>query len=200
LVQTPLPACGIEFFGDFRSELDVGLRKASPAQSGQLSVDICRVVNKYCLSIKMDKMTITKVGLAVLDHDRLLLVRKRGGNFYILPGGKPELGENDFDTLSREIWEELGCGLAVERLVFLGAFFDEAAGMPGVKVTIRLYAGQLIGSPAPQAEIEDLKWWARTEQNEPSLAPSLRNSILPFLCQTAPGVSPQLTRNAESFS
>jgi 8-oxo-dGTP diphosphatase len=125
---------------------------------------------------------ITKIGLAVLDGDRLLLVKKRNSDFYILPGGKPEQGETDLDTLSRELDEELGCSVATDHLVFLGAFSDDAAGMPGVTVTVRLYAGDLIGTPVPRSEIDSVLWWTRTRFEDPSLAPSLRNSILPFLC------------------
>jgi 8-oxo-dGTP diphosphatase len=126
---------------------------------------------------------ILKIGLAVLEHDRLLLVRKRGSSLYILPGGKPELGETDGQTLAREIEEELGCSVSEDGLVFLGAFSDEAAGMPGVTVTVRLYAGTLTGTPAPRAEIDRVLWWKRTRYQDSRLAPSLRNSILPFLCQ-----------------
>jgi 8-oxo-dGTP diphosphatase len=125
---------------------------------------------------------ILKIGLAVMDGDRLLLVKKRESKFYILPGGKPEQGESDTETLSREIDEELGCGIAPDRLLFLGTFSDEAAGIPNVRVTIRLYAGALIGTPMPHSEIDSVLWWPRMQHQEPTLAPSLRNSILPFLC------------------
>ncbi|WP_457489191.1 NUDIX domain-containing protein, partial [Tardiphaga sp. P5_C10] len=54
---------------------------------------------------------IVKIGLAVTDGARLLLVRKRGGRSYILPGGKPEQGESDFQALAREVEEELGCSI-----------------------------------------------------------------------------------------
>src|SRR5436309_14809203 len=122
---------------------------------------------------------ITKIGLAVMDGDRLLLVRKRGSDFLILPGGKPERNETDAQTLSRELEEELGCRLVSDQLKFLGTFSDEAAGMPGVKVTIKLYAGALIGTPIARAEIESIVWWPRTGHQESTLAPILRNSILP---------------------
>jgi 8-oxo-dGTP diphosphatase len=124
---------------------------------------------------------ILKIGLVVIDGDRLLLVKKRDLEFYILPGGKPKQGESDIETLSREIDEELGCGIASDQLWFLGTFSDEVAGMPDAKVTIRLYAGALIGTPSPRSEIDSLVWWPRTEYKEQTLAPSLRNSILPFL-------------------
>jgi 8-oxo-dGTP diphosphatase len=124
---------------------------------------------------------ITKIGLALMDGDRVLLVRKRGSDFLILPGGKPEKNETDVQALSRELDEELGCHLVCDRLTFLGTFSDEAAGMPGVNVTVRLYAGSVVGIPTPQAEIDSIVWWTPTGQHHSPLAPSLKNSILPFL-------------------
>ena len=139
---------------------------------------------------------ITKIGLAVMDGDRVLLVKKRGSDFLILPGGKPEKNETDAQTLSRELDEELGCRVS-EQLTFLGAFSDEAAGMPGVKVTVRLYAGSIVGTPIPHAEIDSLVWWTPTGQHHSMLAPSLRNSILPFLNSNFfAGSQPQQLTNA----
>ena len=53
--------------------------------------------------------------------------------------------------------------------------------MPDVKVTIRLYAGPVVGTPIPHAEIDSIVWWTPTEHHHSVLAPSLKNSILPFL-------------------
>jgi 8-oxo-dGTP diphosphatase len=124
---------------------------------------------------------IIKIGLALIDKNRVLLVKKRGSDFLILPGGKPEKNETDAQTLSRELEEELGCRLVSDQLTFLGTFSDEAAGMPGVKVTIRLYGGSVVGTPIPHAEIDSIVWWKPTEHHHSLLAPSLKNSILPFL-------------------
>jgi len=143
---------------------------------------------------------ITKIGLALKDGDRVLLVKKRGSNFLILPGGKPEKSETDVQALSREIDEELGCFVPVDQLTFLGTFSDQAAGMPDVTVTIRLYAGSVVGTPVPQAEIDCLVWWTPTERNDSLLAPSLRNSILPFLSSSNffSRNQPQASTNAAS--
>jgi 8-oxo-dGTP diphosphatase len=127
---------------------------------------------------------IIKIGLAVVQGDSLLLVRKWGTSFYILPGGKPESGEDDLAALAREIDEELGCDLDLTRVQYLGAFQDRAAGQPNVQVTVRLYAGTLIGHPSPQAEIEQLIWFNPRTGEATELAPSLTNSIVPYLVQS----------------
>jgi 8-oxo-dGTP diphosphatase len=123
---------------------------------------------------------IVKIGLAVTDGNRVLLVKKRGGQRFILPGGKPEIGEQDLDTLRREIQEELGCDIESNSVEFVGSFTDAAADLVGVTVTVRLYKGHLIGKPSPKSEIETLRWVSNCE-DEGSLAPSLRNQILPFI-------------------
>lgn len=142
---------------------------------------------------------ILKIGLAVLDGERVLLVKKRDSDVYILPGGKPEQGETDVETLSREIDEELGCSIASDRLLFLGTFSDVVAGTPGTRVTIRLYAGTLVGTPSPHSEIDSLLWWTRSNFEAPALAPSLRNSILPFLCAGNSGQTVQASKNSTSL-
>jgi 8-oxo-dGTP diphosphatase len=130
------------------------------------------------------QQTIVKVGLAVMHENRLLLVRKRGGKSYILPGGKLEAGENDLEALVREIDEELGCALDRETLVFLGAFSDVAADLTNTLVVVRLYGAQLVGAPKPKSEIECLTWFAPDLSEPVTLAPSIQNQILPFLQST----------------
>jgi 8-oxo-dGTP diphosphatase len=125
---------------------------------------------------------IVKIGLAVTIENRLLLVRKKGGESYILPGGKPELGEDDRQALIREIEEELGCGIDLDTFSYLGSFSDIAADLLNTTVTVRLYTAGLIGSPSPQSEIEKLAWFRPDAESDLSLAPSLQNHIVPFLC------------------
>jgi 8-oxo-dGTP diphosphatase len=124
---------------------------------------------------------IVKIGLAVTKDKKLLLVRKRGGTSYILPGGKPECGEDDLQALLREIDEELGCGLDLGSLSYLGSFSDVAADLQNTVVTVRLYSAELTGSPDPRAEIEHIAWLSPVAMETVTLAPSLLNSIVPFL-------------------
>ena len=126
--------------------------------------------------------------LAVIEDGRFLLVRKRGSRVYILPGGKPEAGEDDAATLGREIGEELGCGIEGGSLHYVGTFSDAAADAPeGTLVHVKLYAGKLAAPPVPSAEIEELLWLEPGARTRPDLAPSLVRRILPSLLDSGGG-------------
>ena len=127
---------------------------------------------------------IIKIGLAAFQGDHMLLTRKAGSVLFILPGGKPEAGEDDERTLTREIDEELGCQIdSFEGLQPLGTFTDVAADATGTVVHVRLYAGLLVGSPIPQSEIEEVRWVDVFRPGRLPMAPSLINFIIPYLAR-----------------
>jgi len=64
------------------------------------------------------------VGIA-LNGDRVLLHRAEKDDFWALPGGRGELLEPSKDTLKREMQEELGVDVTVERLVWVVENFFE---------------------------------------------------------------------------
>lgn len=121
---------------------------------------------------------ITKIGLATIVAGRLLVVRKRGKSSFILPGGKPEHGENDLEALAREIEEELGCSFSQPQ--FEGRFEDRASEMKDTRVVVLLYSASLEGDPIPQSEIEELAWIAIQEPPNIDVAPSISNQIIPY--------------------
>lgn len=124
-------------------------------------------------------MIVEVVGAVVRDGaGRLLVVRKRATQRFMLPGGKPEPGEDDLAALARELAEELGVRLTSARP--LGVFEAPAANEPGRTVRSRPYAAEIEGDPACAAEIEDLRWIDPQALDVP-LAPVLEREILPAI-------------------
>jgi 8-oxo-dGTP diphosphatase len=123
--------------------------------------------------------TVFKVGLAIIADGRLLLVRRARSPILILPGGKPEPGETELETLQREVHEELST--SVEKPEFFGAFSDRSADDPNRIVRIHLYSGALSAIPSPSSEIADLVWATAAEAAKLPIAPSISNKIIPFL-------------------
>src|ERR1700749_1716667 len=82
------------------------------------------------------------------DAGRVLLVRKRGTKTFMQPGGKRDVGEDDIAALSREIVEELGCGVVPASIRPLGEFNAAAAHEPGFRVQASLYRIEVTGDIA----------------------------------------------------
>jgi len=99
---------------------------------------------------------INVVAVAIVRHEHLLVVRKQSGGKWILPGGKPEAGESEVETVRREVDEELSC--CVFDLQPLGQFVDQAAHQSGARVWLTVYTGRLDGTPRPGGEIDRLRW------------------------------------------
>ncbi|WP_262272508.1 MULTISPECIES: NUDIX hydrolase [Microvirga] len=110
----------------------------------------------------------------------VLLVRKRGTESFMQPGGKREPGEGDLDALDRELREELGCGLVPGSVTGLGTFEAPAANEPGRRVRAALYAVRLAGALVCRAEIEEYAWVDPREPGEAPLAPLTRDTVLPL--------------------
>jgi 8-oxo-dGTP diphosphatase len=122
------------------------------------------------------------------QRGHVLLVRKRGTESFMQPGGKREPGESDLDALARELREELGCGVVPGSTKKLGVFEAPAANEPGQRVQATIYAAELSGGIACQAEIEDHTWIDPREPGDTPLAPLTRDTILPLALSLNDGV------------
>ncbi len=120
-----------------------------------------------------------KYGLAIVRSKKLLVVRKNNTSIFLLPGGKPEKGEDMKKTLSREIKEELDAILILNSIRYYGVFEDIAANEPNTFIKIILAIGDIKGDLKPSSEIKEIMWIGSDYQI--NLASSIKNKILPAL-------------------
>ena len=127
-------------------------------------------------------MALIRTVAAVLcdDQGRVLLVRKRGTDTFIQPGGKREPGEDSLQTLARELAEEVGVGLR-PGAIRLGEFEDVAVNEAGARVQAEVFLASVDGTPSAGAEIGELAWVDPAAPGERKIAPLSRWQILPML-------------------
>ena len=129
----------------------------------------------------MDAAPIRIVAALIRDDaGRVLLVRKRGTSAFMQPGGKRDGGEDDVAALSREIAEELGCGVLAGSIRSLGEFDAVAANEPGFRVQASLYGVDVTGEIAPRREIDETIWIDPAAPPDIVLAPLTRDHVLPL--------------------
>jgi 8-oxo-dGTP diphosphatase len=114
------------------------------------------------------------------EAGRLLLVRKRGTETFMQPGGKCEPGEDDVTALTRELDEELGCRVIRNSVAPLGTFECVAANERDRRLHAAVYAVNITGNIAAQAEIDEIVWIDPSSPPDIVLAPLTRDHVLPL--------------------
>lgn len=118
--------------------------------------------------------------LLIGPDGRTLLVRKRGTEAFMQPGGKIEPHERPAHALARELEEELGLVIDPAHATFLGPFSAPAANEPGFVVQAELFLLTIDADVRPAAEIEEVRWIDPATDGQLTLAPLTRDVILPF--------------------
>ena len=122
--------------------------------------------------------------LLIAGDGRTLLVRKRGTEAFMQPGGKIEAHEQPLQALVRELQEELGLIVDPAQASYLGVFAAPAANEPGFTVEAEVFLMPIEQAVSPEAEIEEVLWLDPHQEAQVPLAPLTRDLILPFYCNS----------------
>jgi hypothetical protein len=110
--------------------------------------------------VTSDAVVVVAAVVVLDEHRCVLTVRKSGTKRFMLPGGKPELGEDLRATAIRELAEEVGLELSADDLLDWGVHTDVAANEPDTTVRAGVYAWsqRAVATLQPAAEIAELRW------------------------------------------
>ena len=121
------------------------------------------------------------VAAAVLHDQRLLIVSKQAApDVFYLPGGKPDPGEAEVETLTRELTEELGVQ-PVEPVPYL--VVEAQAALEKVPMRLSIYRCSLSLPPVRAAEIAFVGWTDGADEYVPRLASAIGGVLAPQLKQ-----------------
>lgn len=135
-------------------------------------------------SFFMSKTIRIAAALLIEPNGQTLLVRKRGTQAFMQPGGKIDAGEKPAEALARELHEELGLIIEPSDAVYLGNFSAPAVNEPGYTVEAELFQVTIDEPVSPAAEIEEVRWIDPATDGDLILAPLTRDLILTFYRQS----------------
>ncbi len=114
-----------------------------------------------------------KAAALIIRDKKMLLVFKGSIGLWIFPGGKYEKGETTRQCLEREMKEELDAG--IENHAYFGTTLDEIKEKPGEHIAVIGFLCDLTGTPKPQEEIMQAKWFTHGEiLDSKTISPSIK--------------------------
>ncbi len=125
---------------------------------------------------------VVSVGL-IVQNNTLLLVRSRDYETFSLPGGKPEHGESTYETLRRELQEELCIDTGLCSTRYIGRFVADSYDKTRYDKVI-LYSYLITNvhkQPEASAEIKELACLDIEIMRKSKLAPAIQHKYIPWL-------------------
>ncbi|UGY94673.1 NUDIX hydrolase [Streptomyces gobiensis] len=109
---------------------------------------------------------IDTVAWIQLREGRILGTRSYGKELFYIPGGKRHEGENDVQTLVREVEEELTVTLLAQSARHFGTY-EAAADGHGLGATVRMacYTADFQGTVTASGEIEEVAWLSYADRD-----------------------------------
>ena len=128
----------------------------------------------------MHKIIICSAIMVSPDGD-LLMVKKKGSEYFQLPGGKIATGETDVETLARELKEELQFDVNDIVLQYIGQHSTQAVNEADTIVRGYIYLIKLdVKFPfPPQAELEEVQWIKKDNWQNYQLAHLAKEFVVP---------------------
>lgn len=153
-----------------------------PTAPGQVAMFEDTGVVEPPVAHRPHRPAVLRIAAAIVTDatGRTLLVRKRGTTAFMQAGGKIEAGESALDALGRELREEIGLDLDLDRTEYLGSFRALAANEADTVIRAEVFAVQTATEVTPAGEIEELRWLDATDIDGIELAPLTRDTILPL--------------------
>ncbi len=102
---------------------------------------------------------IDKIAFIEIKNGKILSTRSKGKDKYYIPGGKRDPGENDMETLVREVKEELDVDIIPTSAQYIGTFKAQAdSHADGIIVKMTCYGAAYTGELRASSEIEEVRW------------------------------------------
>jgi len=121
--------------------------------------------------------SVSVTGIVVRDDGRVLIVQRRDNGHWEPPGGVLELDETFEQGVRREVAEETGITVRVDRLT--GAYKNLARGI----VALVFRCTPIAGEPTPNDEAQHVHW-ASTDEVRTRMTPAYAVRVLDALHST----------------